>query len=136
MNNIGKSPFSKIAYICLYVSNIRESIGFYRDVLELEPLSPNVDISSVGFYAFKTGDTLLALEPNGFKKSSEKTKAENPYLLQFRADSPDELERMNQQLEAKGVILNIRSEKTSYGLITNFIDPDGNKLEIICTTCK
>lgn len=123
--------FSKIAYICLYVSNIRESIEFYRDVLELEPLSPESNISNIDFYAFKTGETILALEPMGLKKRSEKTKAENPYLLQFRADSLDELERMNEQLESKGVILGTRSQKTSWGTITSFIDPDGNKLEII-----
>ena len=131
MSNVGKSPFSKVAYICLYVSDIKESIEFYRYVLELEPLSPESNPSDVDFYAFKTGETLLAVEPTGFKKRSEKTKAENPYLLQFRADSLDELESMNRQLESKGVMLNTRSQKTSYGTITNFIDPDGNKLEII-----
>lgn len=131
MSKVGKSLFRNIAYICLYVSDIEESIKFYRDVLELEPLSPERDLSNVDFYAFKTGETLLAVEPAGFKKRSEKTKAKNPYVLQFRADSEDELEGMNRQLESKGVILNTRSEKMSYGTITNFIDPDGNKLEII-----
>ena len=124
-------PFSKIAYICLYVSDIRESIEFYGSVLELEPLSPGSDAANSDFYAFKTGESILALEPTGSKKGSEKTKAENPYLLQFRADSLDELERMNEQLESKGVIPGTRSQKTSYGTITSFIDPDGNKLEII-----
>ena len=131
MSKAGKSPFRKIAYICLYVSNFKESIKFYRDVLELEPLAPESDLSNVDFYAFKTCETLLAVEHMGFKKSSEKTKAENPYVLQFRADSEAELESINKQLESKGVILNTRSEKTSYGTITNFMDPDGNKLEII-----
>ena len=115
----------------MYVSNIEESIEFYRDVLELEPLVSESNPSNVDFYAFKTGEILLAVEPSGFKKHSEKTKAENPYLLQFRADSEDELESMNRRLESKGVILVARSEKTNYGTITNFIDPDGNKLEII-----
>ena len=131
MSKARKSLFRKIAYICLYVSNIEESIKFYRDVLELEPLAPESNLSNVDFFAFKTGEVLLAVEPAGFKKPSEKTKAENPYLLQFRADSEDELESMNRQLESKGVILYARSEKTSYGTITSFIDPDGNKLEII-----
>jgi len=124
-------PFSKIAYICLYVSDIKESIEFYRDVLELEPISPESNLSDIDFYAFKTGETILALEPMGSKKRSEKTKAENPYLLQFRADSLDELERMNERLESNGVVPDPRSQKTSYGTITSFIDPDGNKLEII-----
>ena len=60
-----------------------------------------------------------------------KTKAENPILLQFRAESKEHLEAMNKSLEEKGVKLFDRSKQTSYGLITNFCDPDGNKLEIL-----
>ncbi len=133
MSNIRKSLFRNLAYVCLYVADFEGSIKFYRDILELEAVDPGRDISNADFYAFKTGETLLALEPGGSKKHSEKSKAENSYLLQFRAHSLDELEGMNRQLESKGVILNLRSEKTSYGTITNFLDPDGNLLEIIFT---
>lgn len=129
MGSTNKSLFSHIGYICLYVSDFEESIKFYRDVLELEP---DTVVSTDNFFAFKTGETQLALERGGFKKDSEKTRAENPMLLQFRADSPEKLEEMNKQLERHGVQLFKRSKESSYGISTNFLDPDGNKLSIVC----
>jgi predicted lactoylglutathione lyase len=60
-----------------------------------------------------------------------KTVAENPVLLQFKAESQEHLEAMNQHLEAYGITLYDRSTQTSYGTITNFCDPDGNRLEIL-----
>ncbi len=121
----------KLAYNCLYVANVSESVKFYRDVLGLEPASPNENPETSRWYSFKTGQTVLALERNGVKKNSMKSKAENPILFQFTVDSPDELEKLNQRLESNGVKLLDRSKKTDYGLITNFCDPDGNKLEVI-----
>lgn len=129
MSRLNKSLFSKIGYICLYVSDFDASILFYRNGLGLEP---DTKVSTGNFFAFKTGDTQLALERGGFKKTVEKTREENPILLQFRADSPEELEEMNKQLEIHGVYLFKRSQKNSYGMSTNFLDPDGNKLGIVC----
>lgn len=122
---------STIAYVCLYVSDISESIKFYRDVLGLEPTTPQEDISSTSFYSFHTGTTLLALERNGVKKKGMKTLAENPVLFQFKVESKEQMEEMNTVLEENGVQLYDRSKQTEYGLITNFCDSDGNKLEIL-----
>lgn len=121
----------KIAYICLYASDLEESVKFYRDILGLEPTNPEEDVESTNFYAFNTGTTILAIERNGVKKGEMKTKAENPFLLQFRAESKEHLEEMNKVLEKNGVTLFDRSKQTHYGLLTNFCDPDGNKLEIL-----
>jgi catechol 2,3-dioxygenase-like lactoylglutathione lyase family enzyme len=44
-----------IAYICLYTSDLRESVRFYRDILGLEPTSPNADLDTIDFYSFNTG---------------------------------------------------------------------------------
>lgn len=121
-----------ITYLCLYVSNFRESIEFYKDILGLVPLNPDEDINTSNFYVFKTGETKLAIERKGVRKKELKTKAENPFLLQFQVDSKKELEAMSSQLEKKGVVLIDRSKQEHYGLFTNFCDPDGNKLEIIC----
>ncbi len=120
-----------IAYVCLYASNLLESVRFYRDVLGLEPVNSNENPETSHFYAFNTGSTVLALERNGVRKNRLKTKSENPYLLQFRVDSKEELEQVNQRLEKNGIKLLDRSKKTGYGTITNFFDPDGNKLEFI-----
>jgi catechol 2,3-dioxygenase-like lactoylglutathione lyase family enzyme len=120
-----------IAYICLYTSDLRESVRFYRDILGLEPTSPDADLATIGFYAFNTGTGRLGIEGNGVKMDRMKTVAENPVILQFKAESREHLEAMNQHLEAHGVTLYDRSTETSYGIITNFCDPDGNKLEIL-----
>ncbi len=120
-----------IAYICLYTSDLRESVRFYRDILGLEPTAPEADLDTVGFYAFNTGTGRLGLEGNGVKQDRLKTVAENPVLLQFKAESRAHLEAMNQHLEAHGITLYDRSVETSYGILTNFCDPDGNKLEIL-----
>ncbi|HET7077456.1 MAG TPA: VOC family protein [Chloroflexia bacterium] len=120
-----------IAYICLYTSDLRESVRFYRDILGLEPTSPNADLDTIDFYSFNTGTGRLGLEGNGVKQDRMKTVAENPVLLQFKAESQEHLEAMNQHLEAYGITLYDRSTQTSYGTITNFCDPDGNRLEIL-----
>jgi catechol 2,3-dioxygenase-like lactoylglutathione lyase family enzyme len=120
-----------IAYICLYTSDLRESVRFYRDILGLEPTSPNADLDTIDFYSFNTGTGRLGLERNGVKQDRIKTVAENPVLLQFKAESQEHLEAMNQHLEAYGITLYDRSTQTSYGTITNFCDPDGNRLEIL-----
>ena len=96
-----------------------------------DPTAPEADLDTVGFYAFNTGTGRLGLEGNGVKQDRLKTVAENPVLLQFKAESRAHLEAMNQHLEAHGVTLYDRSVETSYGILTNFCDPDGNKLEIL-----
>lgn len=120
-----------ITHVCLYVANMERSVAFYRDVLGLKPLPKH---TTPNFFAFDAGGVMLGLEPNGVGKKGEKTKAENPVLLQFRADSLDHLENMNRRLESHGVQLTNRSHQMSYGTITNFLDPDGNKLEILFQT--
>jgi len=123
------SLFSEIGYICLYVADMDISLKFYRDMLGLEL---DTKVSTEHFFAFKTGKPQLALERGGVKKAGEKTRAENPILLQFLADTPEVLEHMNQQLELNGVNLLKRSVESSWGISTNFLDPDGNKLSIVC----
>ncbi len=125
---MNQSLFSQIGYICLYVSDLDTSIKFYRDILGLEL---DIKVSTDDFFAFKTGNPQLALERGGIKKDSEKTRAENPILLQFLADSPESLEKMNSSLEKNGVPLLKRSRENSWGISTNFLDPDGNKLSIV-----
>lgn len=125
------SSLKHLAYICLYTSNLIDSVKFYRDVLGLEPANPDENVYTTNFYAFKTGTTMLAIERNGVKKNGMKTKAENPILLQFDAESKEHLEEMTKVLEEKGIKVYDRLKQTHYGWITNFCDPDGNKLEIL-----
>ena len=120
-----------IAYICLYTSDLRAAVRFYRDILGLEPTAPDANLDTTDFYSFNTGTGRLGIEGNGVKQDRMKTVAENPVLLQFKAESREHLEAMNRHLEAHGITLYDRSIETSYGTLTNFCDPDGNKLEIL-----
>lgn len=120
-----------IGFVCLYVSDLPASVRFYTDAVGLVPEDLEIDPAKVGFYAFKTGEATFALEKNGVRSDGEKGKDKNPVLVQFRADSPDDLELWNKKLEAYGVSIMNRSVKTSYGIITNFLDPDGNKVELL-----
>ena len=57
MTNKGSS-LKKIAYVCLYASNLSESVKFYRDILGLKPTYPEADINTTNFFSFKTGTTI------------------------------------------------------------------------------
>ncbi len=119
----------EIAYSCIFAWNFDESVAFYRDVLDLED---DLGRSTKNFHAFKAGTTYIGIERNGFRKDGEKSKAENAVLVQFKARNLDELKKLTEKLKMKNVrILNALVE-THYGIFTNFLDPDGNKLEIIC----
>lgn len=126
-----KFYLNKVSYICLYVSDVDESVKFYRDILGIEPTNSTTNPKNSTFYSFNTGETTLAIEPGGVRKNDLKTKAENPILLQFTADSQQQIEGITKYLEEHGVKIFDRVKKTDYGMITNFCDPDGNKLEII-----
>lgn len=117
-----------IAYICIFAFNFEESVAFYRDVLGLEEETSR---SEENFHAFKAGATHIGIERNGTRKDGQKTKAENPVLIQFKAHSFDELKEITEKLEAKNVRILKSMVETHYGTYTNFLDPDGNKLEIL-----
>ena len=121
---------TKISHVNIYSKANRKLITFYRDILGLEPLPGQS--ASQNWYGFATKGVTFAIEPEtnrdripfGFNRK-------NPVLIQFKANSLKHLEQMNKKLEQKGVRLLRRSEKKSYGVITNFLDPDGNLVEIL-----
>jgi len=117
-----------ISHVCVHVSDMQESVKFYRDALGLKPIE---SLITEHFYALDAGNIILGIEPGGVKNPQGKPKTENPVLLQFKAESLEHLEQINQFLESRGVKLVDRSKKRSYGYITNFYDPDGNKLEVL-----
>jgi len=118
----------EIAYICIYASNLEESVIFYRDILGLEEDLVGSDKS---FHALKAGVNNIGIERNGMRKDGQKTNAENAILLQFKANSMEELEKITKRLETKGANIIDRLVQKSYATITNLLDPDGNKVEII-----
>src|SRR4028119_412046 len=99
--------FTNIAYICLYCADMDESVHFYCDVLGLR-----IERADPNFCQFALGAAKFGLEPGGWRKAGQKSWAENPILLQFRVQSLEQLEAMNRQLEAHGVMLLARSIPT------------------------
>src|SRR5687767_859609 len=125
-----KALFNEISYINLYSSNNKKLINFYRDIVGITP-QDNQDEDS-HWYGFETKNIIFAIEPQENRKGYPfDFNTNNPILIQFKAESLEQLEEMNKQLETAGVKLLRRSEKRSYGLVTNFTDPDGNILEIL-----
>ena len=117
-----------VAYICIFAGNFHESVIFYRDILGLEE---DLSRSEENFHALKAGATYIGIERNGFRKEGQKTKAENAVLIQFKAHSLEELKKLTEELGTKDVRMLKKIVETHYGTFTNFLDPDGNKLEII-----
>ena len=117
-----------IAYICIYAFNLEESVIFYRDILGL---AEDLSRCESNFHAFRAGSTYIGIERKGVRKDGQKTKTENAMLIQFKVSSLKELKKITRDLEAKNVKMLKALVKSSYGTFTNFLDPDGNKLEIL-----
>ena len=119
--------FSRLGFVCLYVSDVEVARAFYEGVLGLR-----VEYDDPGFIQFSTGAVKFAIEPGGVQRTSPKAVDDNPYLLQFLVSSTAELSDMTAYLESQGVQVLERMRATNYGVLTNFTDPDGNKLELLC----
>lgn len=120
----------RISHVNLYSKDQPNLVRFYRDLVGLPVLGDLTDESK--WHGFDTQGATFALEPLSNRNSYtwEYNKG-NPVLIQFLANDEVELEAMNQQLEKNDVKLVRRSEQRSYGKITNFLDPDGNVMEIL-----
>jgi predicted enzyme related to lactoylglutathione lyase len=118
----------KPSYICLFISDVARSVDFYERVLKLERLPEQ---STEHFTAFRYGSMILGIEPNGVGSEKEKIKAQNPIILQFSVQSKQGLEQATKELEEQGVRIIDRKQKFSFGTLTSFLDPDGNRLEIL-----
>lgn len=117
-----------IAYICIFAGKFEESAAFYQNIIGLEL---DASRSTANFCALRAGSTFIGIEKDGFRKAGEKSKSENPVLIQFKAASLIDLKSFTEKLEKQGVRVLNRLVETHYGTYTNFLDPDGNRLEIL-----
>jgi catechol 2,3-dioxygenase-like lactoylglutathione lyase family enzyme len=126
-----KPLFLKFGFLNLYSDRPRELIRFYRDTLGMPAMPDQQDADD--WYGFETAGITFAIEPTSNRDNYKNLNVNlrNNTLLQFVAETPEEFEAMNLQLEQRGVKLLNRSKKMSYGHITNFVDPDGNLVEIL-----
>ena len=120
----------KLAYINLLSKDNKKLIDFYKDIVGLEPFNKS---EKGNWYGFNTGEVSFAIEPmsNRDKYSFTGYNENNPYLIQFKVDSMEELEEWTKDLENKGVNVEQKVLEKSYGTVTTFLDPDGNLVEIL-----
>ena len=122
------------AYINLLSKNSEKLIEFYTKVVGLSPLDTTKYPATVTWYGFDTGNTSFAIEPMSNRDKYPATfefNKSNPTLIQFKANSLEELTEWTERLEKEGVNIGQRILKKSYGTVTTFTDPDGNLIEIL-----
>lgn len=126
-----KNFFSEIGFVNLYTKNKKKTIRFYRDILRMKPQQNQSEESS--WYGFKTSGSTFAIEPmsNRDRHNYQGLNPQNNVLIQFLVHSLDDLEQATQHLESKGITITTRLKVTDYGTFTNFLDPDGNLVELL-----
>lgn len=126
-----KPLFSKISFLNLYSDDPQKLIQFYRDRLGMQPEAGVQEGDD--WFGFETEGVTFAIEPSNNRENYKDlgVNLKNNVLIQFHADSREELEAMNAHLERQGVKLLNKSKQMDYGVITNFVDPDGNLIEIL-----
>ena len=126
--NAVKKEGLQVSYVNVYTSGFDTLVSFYRDVVGLVPCAKNTS----NWFGFETGETTLAVEPIENRKAHTFAyNKKNPVLVQLRVNSVEELGRITEKLEAKGVVIGQRMIEKSYGTITTFVDPDQNVVELL-----
>ena len=108
---------NKIGFISYSVSNLKQSIIFYRDLLGLKLL-----LSNDKWAEFNADGQRFAIhEENNNAKPNNSSGA----TVYFEANP---IEAIIKTLELKGVVFNGEVEICSYGKLMLFSDPDNNPL--------
>lgn len=127
------SLFSRVSFVNLYSNDQQRLVSFYRDILGMAPVEP-VDDNNDHWFGFSAGSGLtFALEPmtNRANYADVDYRKENPVLIQFAAADREQFDAMTAHLKENNVPIINEAKVMSYGTITNFLDPDGNLLEIL-----
>ena len=127
------SLFSRISFVNLYSNDQQRLVSFYRDVLGMGPVEP-IEDNDDHWFGFSAGSGLtFAIEPmtNRANYADLDYRKENPVLIQFAAADRAQFDAMTVHLKEKNVPIVNEAKEMSYGTITNFLDPDGNLLEIL-----
>lgn len=117
----------ELGHVVLYVTNLERSANFYRDTLGFHEIS-----RGAGHAAYSTGRThheMLLIEIGGAPRAPH-APAPGLYHIGLKiGDSPDDIQRAYQELEAKHVtIIGAGDHTVTHSLY--ILDPDGNELEL------
>ena len=111
-----------IAGVIIWTANVERLGGFYRDVLDMKPVSQRD-----GFMAFQFGDTRLSISDH----SEVDDGAKDPFRIMVNL-AVDDIHSAYQRLCGKGVEFLREPEKEHWGgYIATFKDTDGNVLQLL-----
>ena len=111
-----------INHIGITVSNVEESINFYKDLFDFEVIEK---ISNSGQAFLKMGDITISLyEVEGYK-----TDGVSQNRISFYVDEED-FEDALDELEEMGIKIVYGPENIRNGQTVVFLDPDGNNIEL------
>ena len=118
----------ELGHVVLYVSNLKKSADFYRDVLGF-PEVGRVGNVGVMFSGGRTHHELLLLEVGG-KPEIKSSPKPGLYHIGFKiGDSPEDVKRAYEELKEKKVPIIGKTDHTvTHSLYIE--DPDGNELEL------
>jgi catechol 2,3-dioxygenase-like lactoylglutathione lyase family enzyme len=109
-----------ISYLGLTVSNLENSIKFYRDLFDFEVIENNA-----GQAFIKEGDIIISLN----EAEKYKTQGDSKNRVSFLVDE-DDFEDAVDELKAKNIPIVSGPENIRKGESIVFLDPDGNQIEI------
>lgn len=104
----------------LTVSNLENSVKFYKDLFDFEVIENN-DQQAV----IKEGDIILTLYEVGNYKNQESSKNR----VSFAVDE-DDFEDAVDELNQKDIPIVFGPENIRKGQMVVFLDPDGNQIEL------
>ena len=112
-----------IAGVIIWTNNVERLAGFYRDVLDMEPVSQRD-----GFIAFQFGDARFSISRHS---QIDDGGAKDPLRIMVNL-AVDDIHASYQRLRAKGVEFIREPEKEHWGgYVATFKDPDGNVLQLL-----
>jgi catechol 2,3-dioxygenase-like lactoylglutathione lyase family enzyme len=107
---------NRVKYVILFVSNMDDSVQFFRDILGL-----TLKFQSPFWSEFNTGETSLAIHP-----ASEKNPAGK---VQIGLDVGD-VQTFYDEMVMKGVKFTQPPTKEAGSLLARFLSPDGTEISI------
>jgi catechol 2,3-dioxygenase-like lactoylglutathione lyase family enzyme len=109
-----------ISHLGLTVSNLENSIKFYRDLFDFEVIENNSNQALI-----KEGEIIISLNEAEKYKTQENSKNRVSFIV-----DEDDFEDAVDELNAKKIPIVSGPENIRKGQSVVFLDPDGNQIEL------